>query len=71
MNKKPRKLINAEGTNKRRATLEQKARAAGWDNLSACLTAVGKNEVELPQKPNYDAKYGAAYEINQKLPTGA
>ena len=35
---------------KRMAQLNEKAQAKGWAGISECLTAVIKNEAELPSK---------------------
>lgn len=45
------KETTARRQNKRQQVLEDKARAAGWDNWSQFVTALKNGEVDFPQKP--------------------
>ena len=47
----PKRLAQVRGAQARRVvTLNQKAILAGWTGISEYLTAVKKNEAEIPQK---------------------
>ena len=47
---KPRNLINYDAQAKRNDKLNARARAKGWKGISEALTALIKDEIELPQK---------------------